>query len=190
MNILSKLPFVKGTTDDEVAEIDEAQARKDRIAFHRDHVRNGPAKFKGQTTGQVRREKKRELARETRRARRVQIRKYHAEQREAAILRGHLQHAGIVSYSGIEFEVGPRAVVNSIAYLVARFAPAPVDGSGQIEVTRKVVIDALTEALNRFQTLTGQPTTRLSPAYVLPVTFASEMGDDEAAEFARAVSQA
>lgn len=180
MDILSKLPFLKSdATEEEVAEYDEAQARLDRIAFHRDHVRNGPANFKQPTNGQVKRAKKRALARDTKKARRQAIRKYHADQREGATLRAHLQGAGVLPYFG-EQAPTPRQAVQSVSWLVSRFAPAPADGSGRIEVTRSVVMESLQAGLNRWQQIVGHPATKLSPAYRLPVALPDGSTVDEA----------
>lgn len=165
MNILSKLP---GLHDDTTApeEIDEAQAKKDRIAFHRDHVRNGPANFKTISSGQQRRAKERALKTHTRKARRRQIRTYLAEQREAATILGHLQAVGAVSYASVDFGLSQRAVVRSMAWIIQNFVEAE-EGS-TVEVTREVIVQSLTSALNRWQRLTGQPVSPLSPAYVIP----------------------
>lgn len=182
-NLFSKLPFLKSDKAEEVAEVDEAQAKKDRIAFHRDHVRNGPTNFKHVTGGQVKRAKVRALARETKKARRAAIRQYHADQREGATLRGHLQAAGVLPYFGDHTATGAQALA-SVEWIIARYAPAPADGSGVVEVNSKVVVDSLTAALNRWQVIVGYPQTKLSPSYVLPVA----LPDDEAVEFARAVA--
>jgi hypothetical protein len=101
VDILSKLPFLSGDanndeTIDEVAL--EVEAKADRIKFHRAHVRNGPANFKEQTSGQVRRAKVRALAGRTRKAARAQRREHFAQRAEHALLRGHLQAIGVIAY--------------------------------------------------------------------------------------------
>lgn len=176
MNILDKLPFLSTTTEEEVTEIDEAQAKKDRIAFHRSHVKNGPASFKTLTSGQVRRAEKRMLAGSTKRARRAQIRQFHADQREAATLRGHLQAASVISYADPTRVASSQAALASIVWIIQRFAEEQyADETGRIEVTMEVITGALTGALNRWQRLVGDPVTPLSPAYRLPVSLAHEI---------------
>ena len=175
-NLLSKLPFLgegkadRDLTPEEIEEA-EAQAKRDRIAFHRDHVRNGPAKFKQMTTGQERRARHRSLDSMTRKGRRRQIRQYHADMREAATLRGHLQAAGVVRYAS-EFHAPDFAIMRSIIWIVRHFAEG--DENGRIEVTHEVVIDAIEKAWQRWCRLTGQPVVPLSPAYRLPVAVADE----------------
>lgn len=169
MNILSKLPFMN-QTEEEAAEIDEAQAKKDRIAFHRDHVRNGPSNFKTVTNGQVKRAKVRALKAETKKARRRQVRAYLANQRQAATVRGHLQAAGVLPFFTEDYTATPEQALRSIMWIVARFAPAQANGSGEVEVTNGLVAEALTAALNFWQDAVGYPRTKLSPAYVLPVS--------------------
>lgn len=172
MDILSKLPGLKPETAT-VEEIDEAQAKKDRIAYHRDHVRNGPVKHRSITSGQERRARQRRLERQTRKARKAQVRLYLAQQREAATLRGHLQAAGVQAYAGEHVATGEQAL-RSIVWIVRHYADdSAVDENGRVEVTHEVVVGALTAALNRWQTLAGMPVTPLSPAYVLPVSLSA-----------------
>lgn len=174
MNILDKLPFLSTTTEKEAAEYDEVQAKKDRIEFHRRSVRNGPTSFKQPTNGQIRRAKKRALARETKKAFRRQVRQHLADQREAATLRGQLQAAGILPYFTEDYTATPEQALRSVTWLIARFSAVEADGDGRVLVTEKVVIDSLTAALNRWQVIVGYPQTKLSPAYVLPVALASD----------------
>jgi hypothetical protein len=173
VNILDKLPFLSSTTEEEAAEFDEAQAKKDRIEFHRRSVRNGPVSYRTPTNGQIKRERKRALARETKKARRRQVRQHLANQREAATIAAHLRGAGILAYSQESFTTDPQRARRSIIWIVARFAEAPQDGTGRVEVTEAVVRQSLTAALNRWQSLVGLRETPLSPAYVLPVALAS-----------------
>ena len=179
MNIFSKLPLI-GDKDpqlvDDLELIDdveaEAEAKRRRIKFHRESVRNGPVKFKTVTNGQVRRMKARALKSHSRKVYRQQVRQYLANQREAAILRGQLQAAGVVSYAIPSRKLTPKAAHDAIVWIIERYASS--DESGVVEVTQEVVVDALLAALNRFETLTGLPSSRaLSPAYVLPVSVAA-----------------
>lgn len=168
MDILSKLPGLKSET--ESVEIDEAQAKRDRIAYHRDHVRNGPVKHRSITSGQERRARKRRLEKQTRKARKAQVRLFFAQQQEAATLRGHLQAAGVQAYVGEHVAPGEKALA-SIVWIVRHFAE--VEDGTTVEVTHDVVVQSLTSALNRWQRLVGMPVTPLSPAYVLPVSLSA-----------------
>lgn len=173
MNTLS-LPIPSLHADAEEAELtpeeQAAEAKKQRIAFHRAHVRNGPAKFAHQSSGQVRRESKRALARGTRKARRAQIRDYFARERKAAVLGAHLRAVGVLDYSGSGKVVHDQAV-RSLVWLVERFA----DGEdGQVlTLDSRTVSAALTNALNTWQKLVGMPPSPLPPGYVLPVSLSA-----------------
>jgi hypothetical protein len=120
VNLFSKLPFLK-SDDAEQAEVDETQARKDRIKFHRDHVRNGPSNFKTLTSGQIRRAQRRELNGRTKKARRAQVQNYFATQRLAATVRAHLQHAGVLPFVNENHVLDLHKQVVSAAWIVQRF---------------------------------------------------------------------
>lgn len=166
INIFEKLASLHSTSPEEALEIDEAAEKRERIKFHRQSVRNGPVNFRTPTNGQLRRAAKRDLARETKKARRRQVRKHFDERYEQAVLRAHLQHAGVLAYdSGREVD-GEQAVA-SITWLVQHFADAPEGQS--VEVTGEVVAQSLQSALNHWQTILGLEKTPLSPAYQLPV---------------------
>lgn len=173
MNLLEKLPFLK-SDDAEIAEFDEAEAKKARIKFHRTSVRNGPVKYKEPTSGQLRRERERALKGMTRKARKAQVRAYFEAQQEAATLRGHLQAAGVVAYGNPDHLATPKQARDSIVWLTQRFADDSIaDENGAVVVTEALVVNALTSALNRLQSINGLPITSLSPAYVLPVRLAA-----------------
>lgn len=175
MDILSKLPFVSSGEDavEDTAELGEVEAKKARIDFHRRSVRNGPANFKSPTSGQIRRAKVRALAASTKRARRAQIRQFHADQREASILRGHLQAAGVIAYANPERMASPQQALASVVWIVQRFGGDFADETGRVEVTMEVISSSLTAALNAWQCLVGQDVTPLSPAYQLPVALSA-----------------
>lgn len=169
MDLLSKLPFLKSEKADE-PELSPEEARKQRIQFHRDHVRNGPSNFKVVTNGQQKRAHVRALNRRTRKARRAQVRQHFANLQEAAILRGHLQSVGIAPYALVSTKLEPQRALDSVIWIVQRFADDNlVNETGQVEVTEAVVRQSLTSCLNRWQHLVGLPPTELSPAYALPV---------------------
>lgn len=170
MDLLSKLPFLKSDQTEEQPELSPEDAKKQRIQFHRDHVRNGPSNFKATTSGQQKRAHVRSLNRRTRKARRAQVRQHFADLREASVIRGHLQAAGIAPYALTSTWIDPELALRSVIWIVQRFADdSLVNAEGQVEVTEVVVRQSLTSALNRWQHLVGLPPTELSPAYVLPV---------------------
>lgn len=82
MDILKNLPSL---TDPEVERELDGREKQDRMQFHRDRIRNGPVKFKEQTTGQARRERQRALDRQTKKARRLQIKAYFEAQRKGEL---------------------------------------------------------------------------------------------------------
>lgn len=169
MNLFEKLSNVIKGKDDTVAA--EAEAKAERIKFHRERVRNGPTKFRTVTNGQVRRARDRAIAAEMRRTHRKQVRAYFDTQKEASVLRGHLQALGALSYSDTLRPIDPVKADRSARWVIQRFAKA--NDEGQIEVTRQVVLDAITAAFNRWQVLTGQEVSPLSPSYELPVRVAA-----------------
>jgi hypothetical protein len=153
VNILSKIPFLTGDTNDDKT-IDEqaleVEARADRIAFHRAHVRNGPVNYKEQTSGQAKRARLRELAGRTRRARRKQVRDFLAQQREHAILRGHLQAIGVVAYE-TDYEPTDEARFQSAAYVVRKFGKVSDLDLDETEFLRQ----AVQRAFDRFADISG-----------------------------------
>lgn len=168
-NILSKLPGLKSDGEEVEPVLSEEDLKAERIAFHRDRVRNGPAKFSAMTNGQVRRAQHRELARKTKKARRRQVRAHFETRAEIALLRGHLQAVGIILYPG-HHKPGGGDIVASMTWIIRRFADAKrADETGGVVVTEEVVRESLQAALNRYQHLTRQKQTALSPAFELPV---------------------
>lgn len=170
MNILSRLPLIGKTESDEIEEISEEQARLNRIAFHRERVRNGPVKFSPPTSGQIRREAQRALARKTKKAHRNQVQIHFATQAQASTLRGQLQAAGVLAYNTEGFVATPQQALSAIVWIVKHFADdSTATPEGQVVLDRGTVLQALTSCLNRYQSLNRSPITPLSPAYVLPV---------------------
>lgn len=167
MNILSKLPFLKDRDGDDV--IDVAEERKARIQFHRDKVRNGPVKFNGPTNGQIRRQQKRIIARQTKNNFTRQKRLFWAAQQEAATLRGQLQFALVIP--SVHFTPTPQQSLSAITWIVERFAEG--DDGGQVVVTEDLVRQSLQSALNRYETVNGKPITLLPDTYVLPVALSA-----------------
>lgn len=162
MDIFSKIPFLKSDDTEQIAE-DEAQAKAERIKFHRIHVRNGPTNFKDQTNGQVKRARVRALARETKRARRIQVRNHRRTQQYAATVRGQLQLAGALPYLDGR-ALDPVRQVKAVAWLVQRF------GAEEIPNYRaEYVLNSLRSALGFYSKTVGLPGLALPEDYVLPI---------------------
>lgn len=68
--------------------------KRERVKFHRDHVRNGPAKTRRVTNGQVRRSMLREQKTKLRKQNRNNRRDFMRAQHDLAILRGQLTCVG------------------------------------------------------------------------------------------------
>lgn len=155
IDFLSKqLPALDGDTD---VEVDEAQAKRERIAFHRDHVRNGPVKFPHVTSGQIRRAKARDLASRAKKARRKQVQNYFAAQREYATLRGHLQAVGVLPYALRKGKISEVSLLRSARWIVQNF--------GSVELSESEILkDAIQKAYDRFCVLTGQETSAVEYA--------------------------
>lgn len=152
-------------------EIDEAQAKADRIKFHREHVRNGPTSFKSTTNGQIRRAKARDIQRGMKKTRRRQVQTYLAAEREAAVLRAHLQHIGLVPF-GSDHRPHPQMVLASATWIIRHFAEDQ-SGTGKVEVTPELVNEAVRSAYARWGDIIGVPSLRVPADYELPVGFAA-----------------
>lgn len=131
------------------SEVDETQAKRDRIQFHRERVRNGPVTFKSVTNGQVRRARLRELARSSKRARRSQVQSYFTQQREHAVLRAHLQGIGVLPYALRSGRLSEEQMMLSVRWIVEHFGN--VDDSDD-----DLLKNALQRAYDRFSDLSGQ----------------------------------
>lgn len=160
MDILSKLPSFKNVEEAIGVKdaIDEAGSKAERIKFHRNHVRNGPANFKGLTSGQERRARQRALNAMTRKARRKQIRDYFATTRKAAVVHGYLQGAGVISYAGGQAPTHEHAV-RAVRWILERFGK--VDVEGNLLTDQGSVQAALQDAFNFWQKATGQSETTI-----------------------------
>jgi len=154
VNIFQNLKSLTGDAEPEQVSDEQAaaEARAERIKFHRAHVRNGPVNFKGQSNGQAKRERRRELAGRTRKARRKQVRDFLAQQREHAILRGHLQAIGVVAYE-TDFDPSVTARFESARWVLNNF------GSSDILTLDKsegdYLRDAVQAAFDRFADISG-----------------------------------
>lgn len=157
MNILSDLADrLTGDSADDAPELTpeevEAQEKKDRIAFHRAHVRNGPVKFGHTTTGQARRARQRAVASLQKKTFRKQVRAFLTSQREAMVLRGQLQAIGLIdSHAEVSEYGGHRAAL----WIIGKFGN--LEAIQEQGLTVDLVEVAFLNALNRYETLTGQP---------------------------------
>lgn len=133
--------------DDEI-DTTEADEKADRIRFHREKVRNGPAKFSTPTNGQLRRAEKRAGQRALKRRRQEQVRTYFAREREAAVLRGHLQALGVLP------KVGHGKLSDSY-YDSTTWVARKYGDLTQADETR-LLRDAIQKAFDRYCDLMGQ----------------------------------
>lgn len=162
MNLFSRLSFVKGN-DEYVVD----PAKEARIKFHRTHVRNGPAKLKASSRGQEKRERVRALARDTRRARRIQAQNFLETRRLAHITRGQLQQAGVLPWYMSTTPIDPVKQVKSVVWLVQRFGIEEEDGSSSLK--RNDVLAALNAALKFYGEAVGLPGLTVPDGYELPI---------------------
>ncbi len=170
MNLFSKLPFLKDRDNESTAD-ELAEDRKARIQFHREKVRNGPVRWRPQTSGQFRREQKREIVRDQKKNFRLEKQRHWDGKRELAVLRAHLQGARILPmvhqpYPSQQFSL------NSVTWIVQHFAK-PKDETGVIVVDEPTVLAAIQSAFDRYLQIQGQPSTKIPETYVLPVAVAA-----------------
>lgn len=154
MAILSRfIPSLRQS--DEPAEKTEDELKAERIKFHRRAVRNGPVKFSSPTTGQLRRQRHRDL-KAAQRKQVKQARKQHFEaRRELAALRGYLQAAGMLPYADCH-EVDHDTRYRALNWIVGNFADEiQTDDDGV--VTTETLEGAQYAAWRRFLDLGGVP---------------------------------
>jgi hypothetical protein len=162
-NLLAKLPSLRKKSDDEPSPEElELQAKKERIQFHRDHVRNGPANFRHVTSGMQRRAQERDLRRQMKKARRSQVRNYFQTQQLAATVRGQLQLAGLIPFV-VPRELDLMQQAKSAAWLVQHFSDGPTS------FAYDDVVKALSAALKFYGEAVGLPGLRIPEDYVVPV---------------------
>lgn len=166
MNIFGKLPFLK-SHDDEATDAElAAEAKRERIEYHRLHVRNGPQRVRTISAGQQRRADVRSRKAQARKARDKQVKGYFQTQQTAATVRGHLQAAGVIAYA--DLEVDPFQQVVSTAWLIQRFGVQLADDPTRMSFAQHDVRKGLESALDWY----GQAT-ETEPVfpedYVVPV---------------------
>lgn len=151
-NLLAKLPgptlFGKRIT--ELKEIPQDESRAQRVQFHRERVRNGPAKFSTPTNGQVRRARKRAEATSHRKQLAKARRNHWQARREAAVLRSYLQAAGIMPYDHRDKVASIEDATRAITWLYVKFGKSLSGHPTMIE-------DALQAAWAHYCELTGTP---------------------------------
>lgn len=90
--------------EDDVEEPTEEEIAAARKSFHRDHVRNGPVTPRVLSNGQLRRQEERAANSASRKANRLNRKRWAAQQRDLAYLRGHLMAVGVLPGSaGVPF---------------------------------------------------------------------------------------
>lgn len=160
-NLFSKLPFLGTDAADEIVEMTteeaEAQAKKDRIEFHRTKVRCGPVNWKHMTNGQVRRAQKREMDRQTKKAWRAEKRNYFERQRVAAYLRGHLQTVGLIPFidghtASLDDQIASTVLINRLYGTEVILDGEP---AGYVSFERTDVLNALKSAAKFYGSTTG-----------------------------------
>lgn len=140
-------------TDEERAEI-EAQEKADRIKFHRTHVRNGPVKFGHTTPGDLKRDRRRGLARQTKKAARAQRRNFISRVQEHALLRGQLQAVGVIAYE-TDFAPSDEARFNAARWIVNNFGPDDLPNLLDDGAEQEYLRSSIQAAFDRFADLSG-----------------------------------
>lgn len=131
-------------TEEEIADL-EAQAKADRIKFHRTHVRNGPVKF-GRAPS-AKQERRRALARQTKKATRAQRREFIAKVQEHALLRGQLQAVGVIAYE-TDYAPSDDARFAAAKWIVQHYGEVTDSGDDLLR-------NAVQAAFDRFSDLSG-----------------------------------
>lgn len=97
-----------------------AEEKKQRIKWHRDHVRNGPRNFAYVSTGQQRRAQERAKKSHERKINRDHRRRWKQGQWNLAVLRGQLQAVGALPYA-TDFEPTTAQRVAAGQWIVGAF---------------------------------------------------------------------
>jgi len=162
MNIFSGLANVlkpqNKISEELTPEEQAAEDKKARIDWHRKNVRNGPVKFTSITAGQQRRAEARATKRQIDRNFKASVREHFEKQRAAALLRAHLQTAGLIPFvDGHEASLHDK--ITSTAWIVQRYGTeVSVDGvgTGHASFRRSDVLDALRMSARFYEAATGQ----------------------------------
>lgn len=131
------------------AEPTPEELKRERVNFHRERVRNGPAKFSTMTSGQIRRAQQRDLKARQRKQFKRTVKNHFGDRRNEAILRGQLQLAGILPLSSGEHD--DRSIDQAVVWIYDRF------GEKVEKPESKHIEAALQAAWERYTELTGLP---------------------------------
>lgn len=124
----------------------DEELKAQRIQFHRDHVRNGPQKWRTISTGQQRRQRDRDMKALQKKATRTHRRAWHQRKAEFATLRGHLTILGVLEGHGTEFT--RQQTQTSLEWVVAKFGER--DDDGNLVLNDNLVGDAVEAARAAF----------------------------------------
>lgn len=152
LNIFKHLPGVDKA--DEVVEPTEADLKAERIQFHREKVRNGPANFRSVTEGQIRRAKARAEKREAKRNFKREVRQHLNAMRFNATVRGQLAVAGVIP-TALDYPI--KRQVDATVWIVRRFGVSVdrTDGPAYASFKRADVLSALRAAVETYNEATG-----------------------------------
>jgi hypothetical protein len=137
-------------TPDEIAE-QEAEAKKERIKFHREHVRNGPRTFAYATSGQQRRFRARGQAAARRKMNKRYRREWMRRQAELATLRGHLTILGVIECRNAAVKAAgfaPSTVQESCVWVIRKYGER--DDEGNIVQSDQLLDNAVAAARKAF----------------------------------------
>jgi hypothetical protein len=129
-----------------------ADEKKARVEFHAKQVRNGPVNWRTITAGQQRRAAARSQKGSIRKANARHRRTFIAKRLDTAVLRGHLQAAGVVEYHDPAFEVPSSTKANALMALVSKYGKRDEHGNLDFDAAghEQLVIDALEAAKNDY----------------------------------------
>lgn len=128
--------------------LSDEELKKQRIQFHRDHVRNGPAKFRSITPGMQRRAAARAQEAATRKTNRRYRRAWMAQQADLATLRGHLTILGIIECPAGGTPITALNQQESLVWVVRKYGER--DDEGRIVEGEDMVDKAVANAREAF----------------------------------------
>lgn len=121
MNFIDRIMNKITKTSDE-PDLTPEELKAQRIQFHREKVRNGPANFTYWTAGQQRRAQARAAKSQHRKLNQRHRRNFKTGELDRAILRGQLQAIGALPYA-TDFKPTVQMSISASTWLVANFAP-------------------------------------------------------------------
>ena len=129
-----------------------AEEKAERVKYHREHVRNGPARFRTITAGQQRRQAERDKAALQRKANRNHRRNYLKKQRAVSVLRGQLQAVGVLPYR-TDAQPSLASRIAAHQWIAVRFGER--DDHGHLVLTEGSVQKAVQTATDEYRRLTA-----------------------------------